>query len=113
MYISYKSTEYPCGARVGATMAYTGLPEDFPAPVEDVIILYRDDGFELRRDDPGDYARQTFEGGTLTLTNEPEPTPSPEPEPKPEPSGTLEERVTEVEEDVAALTAAVEKGLSL
>lgn len=112
MYISYKSTNYPCGARVGATMVYTGLPEDFPAPVDSEMILYRDDGFELRRDDPGDYLRQTFEGGVLTLTNEPEPTPGPEPEPE-EPEPDLEERVTVVEEDVAALTAAVEKGLSL
>lgn len=39
--------------------------------------------------------------------------PEPEPEPTPTPSGDLETRVAAVEHDVADLTAAVEKGLSL
>ena len=44
--------------------------------------------FELRRDDPADYLRQTFEGGVLTLTNTPEPVPV-EPSTPPEPEPTV------------------------
>jgi hypothetical protein len=39
--------------------------------------------------------------------------PAPDPEPSPTPSNNLETRVAAVEHDVADLTAAVEKGLSL
>lgn len=90
MYIKYQSTNYPCRCRPGKIMRYTGLPDDFPAPVSGEIVLYDNDGFLMRADIAEDYLRQTFENGVLTLTNEPEPEPMPEPEPT-EPAPTLED----------------------
>lgn len=72
MYITYKGTKYTCQCRPSATMAYRGLPDDFPAPVSGEIVLCADDGFVLRTNQVEDYLRQTFEGGVLTLTNSPE-----------------------------------------
>lgn len=73
MYIEYKSIAYPCTCRPGRTMTYRGLPGDFPAPADDEIVLCSDDGFVLRTDNPDDYLRQSFDNGTLVLTNTPEP----------------------------------------
>lgn len=85
MYILYNATKYPCKCRPGKTMRYSGLPEDFPAPVSGEIGLYADDDFLMRTDNPEDYLRQTFEDGVLTLTNVPEPVDPVEPV-APEPS---------------------------
>lgn len=73
MYIKYNGNVYPCKCRPAATMIYSGLPEDFPVPVEGEIVLCADDWFEMRTDNTADYARRTFVDGVLTLTNEPEP----------------------------------------
>lgn len=74
MYIEYNGKKYDCGCKPRwGNMVYTGLPEDFPAPVNAEIKLYADDGFLMRTDNPNDYLRQTFENGTLTLTDEPKP----------------------------------------
>lgn len=75
MYIAYNGVNYPCQCRPSATMAYRGLPDNFPAPVSGEIVLCADDGFVLRTDKAEDYLRQTFEGGVLTLTNAPAPVP--------------------------------------
>lgn len=75
MYITYENKNYPCKCRPSATMVYRGLPDDFPFPAVDEIVLCADDGFVLRTDIAEDYLRQTFEGGVLTLTNAPEPVP--------------------------------------
>lgn len=72
MYIEYNGVKYPCQCRPSATMVYRGLPDDFPAPVSGKITLCTDDGFVLLEDKVGDYLRQTFENGVLTLTNTPE-----------------------------------------
>jgi len=55
------------------------------------------------------------EVASYTAREKPEPTPKPEPEPEEpvEPGETLADRVSAVEADLADLTAAVEKGLSL
>ena len=82
MYITYKNTNYPCRCRPSSIMVYGGLPDNFPAPVEDEVILCADDGFVLRTDNPADYLRQMFEDGVLTLTNVPEPEPVEPPEPE-------------------------------
>lgn len=100
MYINYKETHYPCKCRPGSTMVYRGLPDDFPAPIDDVVTLCRDDGFVMREDNPSDYLRQTFESGVLTLTNTPEPEPVTEPE---EPTPTVDDRVTTLESENALL----------
>lgn len=81
-------------------MVYRGLPDDFPAPIDDVVTLCRDDGFVMREDNPSDYLRQTFESGVLTLTNTPEPEPVTEPE---EPTPTVDDRVTTLESENALL----------
>ena len=81
MYITYDGLNYPCKCRPSATMRYSGLPNDFPAPVEGEVILCANDGFILRTDNSADYLRQTFENGVLTLTNVPEPVEPTEPEP--------------------------------
>ena len=99
MYIEYQSNKYPCVCKVGATMIYSGLPEDFPAPVDGEIVLCADDGFEVKADNSADYLRQTFENGVLTLTNVPEPPEPSEPEPDPEP--TVDERVAALEAQLA------------
>lgn len=78
MYIEYKSNTYPCVCVPGETMTYRGLPDDFPAPVDDIIKLCADDGYVMRTDDPADYLRQEFDAGVLMLTNVPAP-PAPEP----------------------------------
>ena len=71
MYITYNGVNYPCRCRPSKTMAYCGLPDDFPAPVSGEVTLCADDGFILRVDNAEDYLRQTFKKGTLTLTNAP------------------------------------------
>ena len=39
MYIAYNGEKYPCECQPGETMVYTGLPEDFPSPIEGEITL--------------------------------------------------------------------------
>ena len=72
MYIAYNGVNYPCQCKPSATMVYRGLPDNFSVPVRGKIVLCADDGFVLREDKVGDYLRQTFENGVLTLTNTPE-----------------------------------------
>ena len=95
MYIKYNGNKYSCNAlaRSKSTVTYRGLPADFPAPVSGDIVLYADDGFEMRRDAAEDYLRQTFADGVLTLTNVPEPEPIPEPDPD-EPTDDGDKAVT-------------------
>ena len=83
MYIIYNDEKYPCKCKPSSTMRYSGLPDDFPAPVSGIIELYADDGFLMRSDVTEDYLRQTFAGGVLTLTNTPEPEPVEPSEPEP------------------------------
>ena len=75
MYILLNDLKYPCKCHLGSTMVFSGLSDDFPAPVEGEIVLCADDDFVLRTDKVEDYLRQTFVDGVLTLTNEPEPQP--------------------------------------
>lgn len=83
MYITYNETNYPCKCSIGATMVYSDLPAEFPAPVSGDVVLCADDGFVMRTDNTEDYARQSFSDGVLILTNTPEPIPEPEPEAEP------------------------------
>ena len=46
-------------------------------PIESVMTLRGDNGFELATIDPTDFARQTYMGSVLRLTNEPVPTETP------------------------------------
>lgn len=78
MYIKYDNKDYPCKSSINSnSITYRGLSENFPSEADGEIILYADDGFELRVDNTKDYLRQVFSSGTLTLTNLPEPEPVP------------------------------------
>lgn len=87
MYIKYDGKEYPCKCVItNETICYKDLPENFPNAVSGEIVLCADDEFEMRADNTKDYARQTFDNGTLVLTNLPEPEVVEEPETQPEPT---------------------------
>ena len=109
MYIKYKNVKYHCVCIPSMTMVYRGLPDDFPAPVSGDILLCADDDFVLRKDNTGDYLRQTFADGVLVLTNEPAPAvDEDEATNYPETSkATLRERVVILEEGAAALEDAL------
>lgn len=73
MFIEYDNQKYSCGCTIGKqSITYKNLPDDFPNLLEGEIILFADDGFELRKDNTENYLRQTFANGTFTLTNLPE-----------------------------------------
>ena len=76
---------------------YSVIP--MPEEVSGVIDMFRDDGFLMSSDIAADYVRQTKIGTVLTLTNRTENVPA-------KPAPTLESRV-------AAIEAAITKGLSL
>jgi len=82
----------------GKTIKYTGVT---PA-VEEIagtIRMFRDDGFLLSEDNADDYARKSYTGTLLQISNDPEPVPvTPQP--------TVEQRVTMLEN-------AIKEGLSL
>lgn len=101
MYILHNNIKYPCKCRPASTMRYSGLPEDFPAPVSGEIVLCADDGFVLRTDSAEDFLRQNFEGGILTFTNIPEFEPQPAEEEPVDPQPTPEERIAVLEESLA------------
>lgn len=82
----------------GKTIKYLSVT---PA-VEEIagkIQMFRDDGFLLSEDNADDYARKSYTGTLLQISNDPEPVPV---TPKP----TVEQRVT-------ALENAIKEGLSL
>ena len=80
MYIKYSGNTYKCGCKPRRdSIVYSGLGEDFPAPVSGDIALYADDGFLMRTDRVEDYLRQEYSDGVLLLTNMPLPEESDEP----------------------------------
>ena len=82
----------------GKTIKYLSVS---PAPEEITgkIQMFRDDGFLLSEDNADDYARKSYVGTLLQISNDPEPVPvTPQP--------TVEQRV-------AALENAIKEGLSL
>ena len=82
----------------GKTIKYLSVT---PA-VEEIagkIQMFRDDGFLLSEDNADDYARKSYTGTLLQISNDPEPVPvTPQP--------TVEQRVT-------ALENAIKEGLNL
>ena len=98
MYIKYNGDNYPCFCRpTAADIKISRLPADFPTPVSGEIVLYADDGFEMRTVVVEDYLRQTFDNGVLVLTNIPEPELV-----EPDTTPSLSERVTTLEETTSA-----------
>ncbi len=85
MYIINKTKKYPCtGYHPGAQDVRFDV-EGVTLPISGMVTLSDEDAFELAAIDCGDYARQTYVDGVLTLTNEPERPPQPEPTPQPAP----------------------------
>lgn len=72
MYIIYKNVKYSCECRPAKTMVYSGLPDNFPAPVSGDVILCADDGFKMRTDNPENFLGQSFADGILTFAGAPE-----------------------------------------
>lgn len=100
MYLIINGARYSCTKRIKTADTVKYLSVD-PA-VEDisgVIQMYRNDGFLMSEDNTEDYQRKFHDGALLTITNAPEPVPV-------VPAPSLEERV-------AAIETAIEKGLSL
>ena len=87
MYLEINGKKYPCG-KPGLTDDTLTWPEveNLKTPVTGMVKTCANYGFALREDDPGDWARQTYEGNILTFTNLPEPPPPPEPQEQPEPA---------------------------
>ena len=85
MYIKIGKTQYPCTRRIvtGDTIKYLSVSPN-PGEVTGKIQMYRDDGFLLSEDNADEYARQTYAGTILTLTNKPEPVPVPTAAPEPQ-----------------------------
>ena len=79
MYITVNNTSYPNVKfrRTGnVSIVFTGESLTM-TEVSGEIITYRNDGFELRRDNVSDYLRSEVGTGYIKLTNEPVPEPQP------------------------------------
>ena len=100
MYLMINDARHSVFKRIvkGKTIKYLSVT---PA-VEEIagkIRMFRDDGFLLSEDNADDYARKSYVGTLLQISNDPEPVPvTPQP--------TVEQRVT-------ALENAIKEGLSL
>jgi hypothetical protein len=100
MFLSINGKIHSVSKRIvkGKTIKYlsvTPAVEEITGPIR----MFRDDGFLLSEDNADDYARKTYVGTLLQISNDPEPVPvTPQP--------TVEQRVT-------ALENAIKEGLSL
>lgn len=95
MYLQIGGSRYSVRRRIvyeDAVVYLSVTPE--PVEVAGMIQLCRDDGFVLAEDDAGAYARHTYAGTRLTLTNAAEV--SPQPKPLPEPQATRAETLAAV-----------------
>ena len=82
MYLKISDAQYSVKRRIKTedTVRFLSVEPD-PGTVSGIIGMYRDDGFLMSEDNAADYARQSYAGTLLTLTNVPEPEPQPVPEP--------------------------------
>lgn len=95
MYLQIGGSRYSVRRRIvyEDAVAYLSVTPE-PVEVAGMIQLCRDDGFVLAEDDAGAYARHTYAGTRLTLTNAAEV--SPQPKPLPEPQATRAETLAAV-----------------
>ena len=95
MYLQIGGSRYSVRRRIvyEDAVAYLSVTPE-PVEVAGMIQLCRDDGFVLVEDDAGAYARHTYVGTRLTLTNAAEV--SPQPKPLPEPQATRAETLAAV-----------------
>lgn len=95
MYLQIGGSRYSVRRRIvyEDAVAYLSVTPE-PVEVAGMIQLCRDDGFVLAEDDAGAYARHTYVGTRLTLTNAAEV--SPQPKPPPEPQATRAETLAAI-----------------
>lgn len=95
MYLQIGGSRYSVRRRIvyEDAVAYLSVTPE-PVEVAGMIQMCRDDGFVLAEDDAGAYARHTYAGTRLTLTNAAEV--SPQPKPLPEPQATRAEMLAAV-----------------
>lgn len=113
MYIIIADKRYPVTRRKVYTekTIYTGVTPE-PETVSGEIVMYRDDGFEMSRDNVSNYERHEYNGDILTLTNEPvPPPPPPEPPDPPEPEETTEDLLLEMAADHEERICMLELGI--
>ena len=75
MYITNKTKQYACTGYYPTAQDVRFVVEGVALPLTGEITLCDHSDFVLATQDCADYARQSYEGGTLILTNEPIPTP--------------------------------------
>lgn len=78
MYLTINEQRFSVSRRIatiGSVKFFTVTPD--PGEVSGTVKMFRNDGFLLSEDHVSDYARQSYSGTLLTLTNEPEREPEP------------------------------------
>lgn len=78
MYLVISDKKYTVTRRTvtNNTVRYLTVTPD-PGEVSGTVKMFRNDGFLLSEDHVSDYARQSYSGTLLTLTNEPDREPEP------------------------------------
>ena len=81
MYLTINNQNYPLRRRrlTERSVTYYGMTE-MPETVSGTITMYRDDGFLMSEDNADDYARKSYTGTLLQISNDPEPPEPPEPQ---------------------------------
>lgn len=104
MYIKLNGTVYPHIRRVEyrnyGNVAYLGQSLTGIEELPESIKLYREDGFLLREDRPGDFTRSLVQEGAILLTMAELPEAGTEPEPE---TVTAEELTAAIQEGVNSI----------
>ena len=81
MYLIYNEQTYEHVRMQNTSSSVRFVGDSLPALEEltDLVMVFSENGFELRAFDPADYARQEIKDGSWLLTNIPLPEPQPEP----------------------------------
>lgn len=81
MYLIYNEQTYEHVRIQNTSSSVRFVGDALPALEEltDLVMVFSENGFELRAFDPADYARQEIKDGSWLLTNIPLPEPQPEP----------------------------------
>lgn len=82
MYLIINGDKYSVSKRIVSvdTIKYLSV-KPRPENISGTIVMYRDDGFLMSKDDVSNFERNNYSGTLLTLTSKPVPVPVPRPEP--------------------------------
>lgn len=83
MYLIINNERYTVSRRLVSADEIKYLSVEPQPDVSGLIRMYRDDGFEMSTDNADSFAKHTYTGTLLVLSNIPDPVPVPEPEPGP------------------------------